>query len=133
MWHGNIFKALQKLESLEFILDFSAERANSKEYKLWKAINELYGYIKINSQFIPTRGKRYRYGECISTAFVESTVNEVISKRRIKQEKMRWTKKGTHLLLQVRIKTLNQELRPTFEKWYPNMKQEDRPPLPLAA
>jgi len=31
--------------------------------------------------FIPNYGERYRYGERISTGFVESTVNLVISKR----------------------------------------------------
>lgn len=134
VWHGNIFKALDKLESLEFTLDFAyEERKNSKEYKLWKAASELHDYIKVNSQFIPNYSERYRFGEYISTAFAESTVNEVISKRMVKQQQMRWTKKGAHSLLQVRIKTLNQELRPTFEKWYPNMKKEEPRPLPLAA
>ncbi len=57
----------------------------------------------------------------ISPAFVESTVNEVISKRMKKKQQMRWTKKGAHLLLQVRIKTLNKELRETFHRWYPKM------------
>jgi len=46
---------------------------------------------------------------------------------------MRWTKKDAHLLLQVHIKTMNQELRPIFEKWYPNMKQEGPSYLSLAA
>ena len=57
----------------------------------------------------------------ISPAFVESTVNEVISKRMKKKQQMRWTKKGAHLLLQVRIKTLNGELKETFKRWYPKM------------
>ena len=57
----------------------------------------------------------------ISPAFVESTVNEVISKRMKKKQQMRWTKKGAHLLLQVRIKTLNGELKDTFRRWYPKM------------
>ena len=35
---------------------------------------------------------------------------------------MRWTKKGAHLLLQLRIKNLNNELRGYFDKWYPGIK-----------
>jgi hypothetical protein len=31
--------------------------------------------------FIPNYGERYRHGERISTGFVESTVNQVVSKR----------------------------------------------------
>jgi len=34
---------------------------------------------------------------------------------------MGWTKRGAHLLLQVRIKTLNGELKETFKRWYPKM------------
>ncbi len=56
----------------------------------------------------------YRYGEKISTAFVESTVNEVISKRMFKKQQMRWAKRGAHLLLQVRVQTLNDDLRDVF-------------------
>ena len=70
---------------------------------------------------IPNYGDRYHYGETISTAFVESTVNEVISRRMVKKQQMRWTKEGCHLLLQVRTKTLNEELRDIFCGWYPGM------------
>lgn len=39
----------------------------------------------------------------------------------VKKQQMRWTKRGAHLLLQVRTKTLNDELRSKFETWYPGM------------
>jgi hypothetical protein len=58
----------------------------------------------------------YRYVEPISTAFVESTVNEVISRRMVKKQQMRWTKKGAHLLLQVRTRALNDDLKDTLHK-----------------
>ncbi len=32
------------------------------------------------------------------TAFVESTVNQVISKPMVKKQQMRWTPRGAHLL-----------------------------------
>jgi hypothetical protein len=38
----------------------------------------------------------------VSTGFVESTVNQVISRRFCKQQQMQWTKRGAHLLLQTR-------------------------------
>jgi len=49
--------------------------------KLSKAMKELATYIRNNLAFIPNYGERRRYGEPISTAFVESTVNVVVSKR----------------------------------------------------
>lgn len=133
LWHGNSYKALQTLESIDLALSVFYEREKeSREYKLWKAVDELYSYIEVNSNYIPNYSNRYNYGECVSSSFAESTVNELISKRMVKSQQMRWTKKGAHLLLQVRAKTLNEELKPTFEKWYPKMKQDNHN-LPLAA
>jgi hypothetical protein len=57
----------------------------------------------------------------ISTEFAESTVNQVVSRRMVKQQQMRWTQQGAHLLLQVRTQALNDELRATFGRWYPGM------------
>jgi hypothetical protein len=77
-------------------------------------------------------GERYRYGETISSAFVASTINRVVSKRMVKMQQMRWTKRGAHLLLQVRTQTLNSDLRDTFPRWYPAMPHSEIP-VPLAA
>src|SRR5262245_62780106 len=92
--------------------------------KLFKAVEEFYTYIERNRAFIPNDGERYRYGECISTGFVESTVNQVISTRFCKRQQMPWTKRGAHLLLQTRAKTPNQELGAAFQRWYPDLQLE---------
>jgi hypothetical protein len=81
--------------------------ANKK--KLEKAVRELRSYIEANRSFIPNYGDRYRHNETISTAFVESTVNYVISKRFVKKQQMRWTQRGAHLLLQTRVQVLNDD------------------------
>jgi hypothetical protein len=39
---------------------------------------------KTHSDFIPVYGKRYDHDETISTAFVESTVNDIAIKRFVK-------------------------------------------------
>ncbi len=88
---------------------------------LYRAVSEFITYIANNQAFIPNYGDRYRYGEMISTAFAESTVNHVISKRMVKKQQMRWTQRGAHLLLQVRTKVLNDDWRNTFCRWYPAM------------
>jgi hypothetical protein len=56
----------------------------------------------------------------ISTAFTESAVNQVISKRMVKKQQMRWTPRGAHLLLQIRTRVLNDDLANHFHRWYPN-------------
>ena len=50
---------------------------------------------------------------------MESTANQVISKRMVKQQQMQWSKEGAHLLLQMRTKVLNGELEALFRRWYP--------------
>ncbi len=91
--------------------------------KLAKALEELSNYVEENAASTPNCGERYRYGERISTGFVESTVNQVVSKRFVKTQQMQWTKRGTHLLLQVRTHVLNDELDSTFQKWFPKFRQ----------
>jgi hypothetical protein len=87
--------------------------------KLLKAVTEFGGYIRANATSIPNYGERYRAGEAISSAFVESTVNQVVSKRMVDKQQMRWAPKNAHLLLQVRTKLLNDELTGAFRQWYP--------------
>jgi hypothetical protein len=76
---------------------------------------------------LPPYPTSYRYGARISTGFVESTVNQVISKRFCKKQQMQWTKRGAHLLLQTRVKTLNQELGAVFQRWYPDLQLDEEP------
>jgi hypothetical protein len=40
---------------------------------------------------------------------------------------MQWTKRGAHLLLQTRVKTLNRELGAVFRRWYPDLQLEEEP------
>jgi hypothetical protein len=66
--------------------------------------------IENHQGFIPNDGERYRNGERISTGFVESTVNHVVSQCFCEKPQIPWTKRAAHLLLQTRVKTLNHEL-----------------------
>jgi len=124
LWHGNVFRALQEIESVQWELE-GCEDELPASTKLAKTVREFRGYIEANEQFIPNYGERYRYGEAIATGFVESTVNQVVSKRMVKKQQMRWTKQGAHLLLQVRSQVLNDDLRATFERWYPSMEKRE--------
>ena len=79
-------------------------------------------YIRNNREFIPNFGERRRQGETISTAFVESTINQVVSRRFVKKQQMQGTLRGAHLLLQTRTKVLNHELDEVFRRWYPKFR-----------
>jgi hypothetical protein len=126
LWHGNIYKALQVVQSVEMDLDTAvAHSSDATARKLAKAVEEFHTYIANNKGFIPNYGERYRNGERISTGFVESTVNQVVSKRFCKKQQMQWGKRGVHLLLQTRVKTLNGELGKVFRRWYPDFPVEE--------
>lgn len=49
---------------------------------------------------------------------------EGVQRMMVKKQQMRWSKRGAHLLLQVRTKVLNEELRETFDRWYPSSHRE---------
>src|SRR5882724_58296 len=127
LWHGNVFRALQEIESISMDLDAAGtEMSDPTVRKLLKAVEEFQTYIENNAGFIPNYGERWRSGERISTGFVESTVNQVISKRMVKKQQMRWSPRGGHLLLQIRTRVLNEELRRTFGRWYGRFNTDSR-------
>ena len=131
LWHGNVVRALDTIEDIESELDFLSKDGESRK-KLVKTVREFRGYIEANQNFIPNYGDRYRHGEKISTA-LESAVNQVVSKRMVKKQQMRWSESGAHNLLQVRTKVLNEQLRETFVRWYPGMATEQETEIEKAA
>ena len=120
LWHGNVSKALDELQGMEMDLDAATfETKNEATRKLLKGVEELRTYVERNRQFIPNYGERYRNGERIVSGFVESAVNQVVSKRMVKRQQMGWSQRGAHLLLQIRTRVLNEEWENTFRRWYP--------------
>jgi hypothetical protein len=125
-WHGHLDRALGKMEDIMSLIA-PLEETYAKVKPLRKAMEAFRTYIENNSSFIPNYGERYRCGEAIATGFVESTVNQVVSKRFCKKQQMQWSKRGAHLLLQTRVKTLNGELGSVSKRWYPDLQIEEEP------
>jgi len=71
-------------------------------------------------------GDRYRHGEPITSSFVESAVNQVVSKRFVKRQQVAWRPALAQGLLQVRTSVLNEQLRSCFKRWYPTLAGNDR-------
>jgi len=125
LWHGNTEEALERLTDL--IMDLSLIQAHSgAAKKLGGNFSEFQTYISNNQECIPNYGELYRQGETITTSFVESTINQVVSKRFVKKQSMQWTLRGAHLLLQTRTKVLNGELEGVFRRWYPHFRPQPR-------
>ncbi len=133
LWHGNAEKALELLDDTYGLTD-DPDLHYDKRRKLLQHLSDMITYIDNNSHLIPNYGEKWRYGETITTAFVESTVNEVVSKRMVKKQQMQWSHTGAHWLLQTRTAVLNGELREHFEQWYPGMKlgaDDEEPNAPV--
>jgi 6-phosphogluconate dehydrogenase (decarboxylating) len=121
LWHGNVVRARDKLEDLHGILDHEGI-AGENGQKLRKALDEFDRYIAVNQPLIANYGERWRNEEAIATGFVESAVNQIVSKRFSKKQQMQWTKKSAHLVLQMRTQVLDERLEDTFRDWYPDFR-----------
>lgn len=120
LWHGNEHRASQIAAGLEDeVEDLEIDYVHLRKFA--RAAREFAGYIAGNRGSLINYGERFRAGERISSAMAESTVNAVVSKRFAKRQQMQWTRRGAHLLLQTRTRTLDGTLRPLFERWYPGL------------
>ena len=62
-----------------------------------------------------------------ATGVVESTVNQVVSRRMVKKQQMRWSHRGAHLLLRIRTHVLNGDWEDVFRRWYPGFRAYTQP------
>jgi hypothetical protein len=83
LWHGSPHRALQTLEDLTWEIGTESEHAKAMQDKL----EEFMGYVTANLTAIPNYADRHRHGEPIATGFVESAVNQVVSKRLVKNSR----------------------------------------------
>ena len=132
LWHGNTHRAQETGDA--FVDDaegLETDYPNLRRFVV--AAREFRIYIGSNKGSLINYGERYRAGERISSAFVEATVNAVVSKRFAKKQQMQWTPRGAHLLLQTRTRTLDGTLRSTFERWYPGLANDNAAQTSAAA
>jgi len=97
---------------------------------LRKAASEFETYIANNASMIPNYAERRRYGERVSTGFVESTVNTVVGKRFGKRQQMRWSKRGAHLMLQKRTRALKTQPAPSSSNGIQHSNHRPKPKWP---
>jgi hypothetical protein len=88
----------------------------------WNTTGELLAHIERNQGALVHYAARRRNGEPISTAFVESSVNEIIAKRMNKKQQMRWNRATVQPFLDVRTAVLNDTLADAFRHRYPGFR-----------
>jgi hypothetical protein len=87
--------------------------------RLQRHVRELLGYLERNEGALVHYAARRRCREPISTAFVESAVNEIVAKRMNKKQQMRWNRATVQPFLEVRTAVLNDTLEDAFRRRYP--------------
>jgi hypothetical protein len=90
--------------------------------RLRRHISELLGYLERNQDMLVHYAARRRRVEPISTAFVESAVNEIVAKRMNKKQQMRWNRTTVQPFLDVRTAVLNEPLEDAFRHRYPGFR-----------
>lgn len=96
LWHGNVNRALQRLD--EFIQIDDIIKNSSTIDKLKK----LSVYISNNQSGIVNYAAREKAGLIFTSNLAECTVNTVINERQKGKQKMRWSREGAHHILQIR-------------------------------
>jgi hypothetical protein len=124
---GKGSEAVERIKSIHDMFGLMPE--DSAHMALWWNRRGTYWYLEFNSQYLVNYGWRYRRGVPISS-IAESAVNEVVSLRCAKKRQMRWTNKGAHLLVQVRVAVLNGDLKmremPVPRRFPAGRKPDDR-------
>ena len=95
--------------------------------RLSTALRDLLQYLNANRDSLPNYGKRYRADQPVSTAWVESTVNEIIAKRMAKKQQMRWNRFIVQPFLTVRVHVLNGTLEQVIRTWYVDFRTATAP------
>jgi hypothetical protein len=111
LWHGQVDRALSTLERILLDMNILGQTGDFSAARLHSLGQQLLSYIRSNGNAIVDYGARYRSGRRIATSLAESAVNSLVAKRMVKNQQMRWSQKGAHLMLQVRAAVKNGDLR----------------------
>lgn len=126
LWHGRWKRCLVKIVTTNHWTEAKSIRDATGIETLRRHLRDLIDYLEANQAMLVNYGARRRRGEAISTAFVESAVNETVSRRMIKKQQMRWNRWTVQPFLDVRAAVLNGTLEGTFRRRYPDFRAANR-------
>jgi hypothetical protein len=126
LWHGRWPGCRRKLAALCRWARRTSICGVAGIGRLEHHVSELLGYLELNQGALVHYAARRRNGEPISTAFVESSVNEIIAKRMNKKQQMRWNRATVQPFLDVRTAVLNETLEDAFRRHYPGFRPANR-------
>jgi hypothetical protein len=118
LWHGRWKGCLVKLASVYRWTKTRTARDVAGIITLRRHLQYLLAYLEANRSALVNYGARHRRGEPISTAFVESAINEIVARRMIKKQQMRWNRWTVQPFLDVRTAVLDGTLEGSFRRLY---------------
>jgi hypothetical protein len=118
LWHGRWPGCRRKLAALCRWTQRKHVRDTPGIGRFLRRVGALLGYLERNTGALVHYAARRRRGEPISTAFIESAVNEIIAKRMNKKQQMRWNRMTVQPFLDVRTAVLNDTLEHAFRRRY---------------
>jgi hypothetical protein len=122
LWHGRWTGCRRKLAALCRWMKRKPVRDVAGLDRVQRRVGDLLGYLERNQAALVPYAARRRRGEPISTAFVESAVNEIVAKRMNKAQQMRWNRATVQPFLDVRTAVLNDTLEDAFRRHYPGFR-----------
>ena len=110
LWNGQVDRAIALTSQIKRDLAQLRPIHDSTVLKFSALLQPLCSYIRKNRASIIDYGARYRTGQRVATTMAESTVNSLVATRMVKKQQMRWSRRGAHLMLQVRAAVANKDL-----------------------
>ena len=119
IWNGKAKNAGRSIDRIRKVMHvFKGERGQrttgAPSRKLWRALHEVDNYLNGQSNWLVNYAQRYRAGLRVGTSVTEGTANFLVNRRMNKSQQMRWSRRGTDLLLHVRCAVYNGALGSGF-------------------
>jgi hypothetical protein len=122
LWHGRWKRCLVKLVTTFRWSEAQCIRDAAGIETLRRHLRDLIDYLEANTAMLVNYGARRRQGKPISTALVESAVNEIVSRQMIKKQQMRWNRWTVQPFLNVSVAVPNGTLEGAFQRSYPDFR-----------
>jgi len=115
IWNGRAKDAKLTLERIRAVMPvFQGEQSGRKtdpsSRRLWTALREIDRYLTTQGAWLVNYAEHHRAGLRVGTSLTKGTANFLINRRMNKSQHMRWSRRGTNLLLQVRCAVVNGKL-----------------------
>jgi hypothetical protein len=129
-WNGKAKNAQRSINRIRKVMHvFKNETSHRTKgvpsRRLWHALHEVDRYLSGQSAWLVNYAERYRACLRVGTSVTEGTANFHVNRRMNKSQRMRWSRRGADLLLQVRCAVYNGTLGSGFGRRFDRLASAD--------